>query len=198
MGWYFHCLSALRLKARTKWRNWTEPGRAHWSLVDAYGVAENARLENGGTSKLWNIVRPTEKFWPGSHRMLIALFLTKCTTWFKTSNQSLLWPITRTHPWQLQWRRRHGRRRRRRRSTHRCCTTHSLSAPTILRCAWCASSHNAPTSHSCHVVMHASAATVLTQSHLWTAAARYAAVLSRWCCTCSTELLNDRCQTWVC
>ena len=28
-----------------------------------------------------------------------------------------------------------------------------LSAPTILRCARCASSHNAPTSHSCHVVM---------------------------------------------
>jgi len=73
-----------------------------------------------------------------------------------------------------------------------------LPAPTILRCARCASSHNAPTSHSCHVVMHASAATVLTQSHLWTAAARYAAVLSRWCCTCSVELLNDRCQTWVC
>ena len=43
-----------------------------------------------------------------------------------------------------------------------------------------------------------SAATVLTQSRLWTATARYAAVLSGWCCACSIELLNDRCQTWVC
>jgi len=39
--------------------------------------------------------------------------------------------------------------------------------------------------------MHASAATVLTQSRLWTAAARYAAVLSGWWCPCSIKRLND-------